>query len=97
MINSISVVLTFFNEEKRIKKSLKEIDSFIKKNKKINIEIIFVNDGSYDKSSKILKEFIKLKKKTRIKLIEYKKNLGKGRALKTGIFKANINGYLLLT
>ena len=63
MISSISVVLPFFNEEKRIKKSLKEIDSFIKKNKKINIEIIFVNDGSYDKSSKILKEFIKLKKK----------------------------------
>ena len=88
MISSISVVLPFFNEEKRIKKSLKEINNFIKKNKKINIEIIFVNDGSNDKSSKILKEFIKLKKKMLIKLIEYKKNLGKGRALKTGIFKA---------
>ena len=68
MISSISVVLPFFNEEKRIKKSLKEIDNFIKKNKKINIEIIFVNDGSNDKIIKNLKRIYQVEKKDAYKI-----------------------------
>ncbi len=89
MISSISVVLPFFNEEKRIKKSIKEIDIFLKKYKKKKIEIIFVNDGSNDKSPIIVKKFItKRKNFFSIKLLNSKKNFGKGKALRTGILRA---------
>ena len=41
-INSLSIIIPIFNEEKRLTKSLIEIKKFIK-NKKI--EVIFVKDG----------------------------------------------------
>ncbi len=80
MIKSISVVIPFFNEEKRISKCLKHI---IKYKKKIKTEFILVNDGSNDKSKLIVKNF--QKNFENIKLINLRKNNGKGYALKKGI------------
>jgi glycosyltransferase involved in cell wall biosynthesis len=62
-LKSISIVVTVFNEEKRLKKNLITINNFTK-NKKI--EVIFVNDGSSDSSEKIIKKFIKNNKKIKI-------------------------------
>jgi dolichyl-phosphate beta-glucosyltransferase len=81
--NSLSIIIPLFNEEKRLNKSLIKINKFIK-NK--NIEIILINDGSFDKSEKIIKKFINNKKK--FSVINLKKNIGKGGALKTGVMKA---------
>lgn len=81
--NSLSIVIPLFNEEKRLNKSLIKINKFIK-NK--NIEIILINDGSFDKSEKIIKKFINNKKK--FSVINLKRNIGKGGALKTGVIKA---------
>jgi len=81
--NSLSIVIPLFNEEKRLNKSLIKINKFIK-NK--NIKIILINDGSFDKSEKIIKKFINNKKK--FSVINLKKNIGKGGALKTGVMKA---------
>lgn len=91
MINSISVVIPFYNEEIRIKKSLEKI---IKYRKKIKTEFILVNDGSNDKSETIVKDY--LKKKRNIKLISLKKNYGKGFALKKGVEKSK-NQWVLTT
>lgn len=81
--NSLSIIIPLFNEEKRLNKSLIKINKFIK-NK--NIEVILINDGSFDKSEKIIKKFINNKKK--FSVINLKKNIGKGGALKTGVMKA---------
>jgi dolichyl-phosphate beta-glucosyltransferase len=81
--NSLSIIIPLFNEEKRLNKSLIKINKFIK-NK--NIEIILINDGSFDKSEKIIKKFINNKKK--FSVINLKKNIGKGGALKTGVMEA---------
>ena len=59
MIKSLSVVIPFFNESKRINKSLGKIKKFITKNKKLRIEIILVNDGSADSSSEVINTFLK--------------------------------------
>ena len=91
IINSLSVVIPIFNEEKRLIKSLIIIKKFIK-NKKI--EIIFVNDGSTDLSQKIIEKFIKSNDKTTI--INLKKNIGKGGALKAGIKRAKNQWILTL-
>ena len=87
--NKVSMIIPLYNEEIRLSYCFNIIERFIKKNKKPFHEIIFVNDGSTDHSKKKIEKFIKgnNKKKigTKIKLISYKKNMGKGYATKRGI------------
>ena len=90
MINSISIIFPIFNEERRIKENLIKIKKFnLTKFVKFK-EFILVNDGSTDSTKNIIVNFIKKNKKKikNLKLINHKKNLGKGAALKTGIKKA---------
>lgn len=89
MIKSLSIVFPLFNEEKRLLKFLREIKKFSFKNK-LNIEFILVNDGSTDSSLKLLKNFKKENSQIkRFNIISYKKNKGKGYALKKGVLKAS--------
>jgi len=95
-VYSLSIIIPLFNEEKRLLKSLIKLDKFIKQNKKKNIEIIFVNDGSTDTTNKIIDLFIKENKKDiKFSLIKYKKNVGKGYAIKKGILKSKKNWILI--
>ena len=83
MIKSLSIVLPVFNEEKRLDKTFSHIKKYLKRKKIKILEFIFVNDGSNDKSKKILLNFLKEKQKTnvKIKLINLRENIGKGGAL----------------
>lgn len=73
----VSIIIPVFNEEQRIKSFLKDI----KKAAKSNWEIIFVDDGSKDKSLSLIRNSsIK-----NLNLISYKKNKGKGFAVKNGV------------
>ena len=64
MINKISIIFPIYNEEKRLSKSLIDIEDFIKLEKSLKTQIIFVNDGSKDRSLKLLFSFKnKIKKK----------------------------------
>jgi glycosyltransferase involved in cell wall biosynthesis len=87
-INSLSIIFPLFDEEKRLPKNLKKITKLLSRLKKIDFEIILINDGSKDRSDKIITEFLntyKSKKFNKIKYFFYKKNRGKGFALKKGI------------
>ena len=98
MIKSLSIIIPFFNEGDRISENLYKVKKFLQKNKTINFEIIYVNDGSSDTSEEKVKEFKKKikSKKSIIKLLNLRKNLGKGAALKYGVLKAN-NTWILTT
>ena len=90
-IKSLSIIFPFFNEEKRLKTSFQKLKKTLKDLKNINFEIILVNDGSYDASDKLTKKFISTlnrKDKKKIKYISYKKNKGKGYALKKGVLNS---------
>ena len=94
MIKSLSIIFPVFNEEKRLNSSFSHILNFIKK-KNIKIEIIFVDDGSSDNSYKKIYKFSKnIKNKVKFKIINSKKNLGKGSALKLGVKKASYDWVL---
>jgi len=80
----VSAIIPIFDEEKNIAKIIK----FLLGRKIIN-EVVCVNDGSTDKSLKILEKF-----KKDIKIVSYKKNRGKGYALSQGIKKSS--GEILL-
>ena len=79
----ISLVIPIFNEEGRVH-NLDILFAFIK-NKKYIRELILVNDGSNDKTPNLLKLF---KKKSKCVLISYRKNKGKGYAIKKGVLIA---------
>lgn len=78
----VSIIISIYNDEKFIKKS---INCLLNQTYK-NIEIIVINDGSTDKSQKILKEFEKNYKN--IYLINNKKNIGLTKSLNIGIKKS---------
>ena len=75
----ISVLIPTYNEEKTIKKVINEVTKVTRKYKS---EIIVINDGSTDSTSKIIK------KVPDIKVINNVKNLGKGYSIRKGIKKA---------
>ena len=90
---NLSIVIPVFNEEVRLKKTLPVLEKFLDTSKK-KIELIFVSDGSKDKTNNIINKFIN-SKKYKISLIKYKKNIGKGYAIKRGVLKAK-NQWILI-
>ncbi|MBU3906863.1 MAG: glycosyltransferase family 2 protein [Nanoarchaeota archaeon] len=93
----LSVIIPVYNEEGNIPVLYQEIQEVVKQlinNKKINdYELIFVNDGSKDKSQEIL-EGLKRQDKA-IRVIELRKNFGQTPALKAGF--DSCSGDLIVT
>ena len=96
MIKELSIIFPLFNEEKRLQNTFLEIIKFKKKLKKRKIEIIFIDDGSSDKSKKLIDKFINKSnsKNFKIKSFKLKKNMGKGYALKVGVKKSSLKWIL---
>jgi len=82
----VSIIIPVYNEEDRIKITFPKIKDYLQGIKDANFEIIFVNDGSKDKTEKVIKKLISNSKT--FKLVSYKTNRGKGYALKKGFEKA---------
>ena len=88
LIKSISIIFPLYNEEKRLLINLKEIEKLYQQFNIEDLEIILVNDGSTDNSNLIINNFLSTLKdeKTNVPIyISYKKNMGKGFALKKGV------------
>lgn len=77
-----SVVVPVFNEEELILKTYLELTRVMDSTNEL-YEIIFVNDGSSDKSSSILRDVCK--KDKRIKLINFSRNFGHQIAITAGM------------
>lgn len=87
-IKTLSIVIPAYNEENFIEEIIKMV---VHSNSlDFKKEIIVIDDGSTDKTPKLLKKIIKKyqRKGVSIKLILKKKNEGKGAALKTGFLKS---------
>ncbi len=84
-IKKIFYILPCYNESLNLNKLLKDFSNFFK-SKKVLIKIIIVDDGSRDNSIKVINKFQKnnFYKNISIKILQHKKNMGLGKALKTG-------------
>lgn len=82
---SLSIVIPVFNEELRLAKTFAELEDFFSKGDWKSLEVIFVDDGSTDKTAEMIK---KLKFRYPVKLISYKENRGKGYAVRHGMLAA---------
>jgi len=85
----ISIIIPAFNEEKRIGSTLEALDIELSKSdlNYCQCEIIIVNDGSSDETGKVIKEY--QQRFDYIKCIEHYRNMGKGKAVCTGVMKAS--------
>lgn len=79
----ISIVVSVFDEEQSLEPFFKELTSSLRGK---DYEVIFIDDGSRDKSLNILKDFEKRNKNVRI--FSFRKNQGKAEALTLGFQKA---------
>lgn len=82
----ISVVSPFYNESGIIRQSVLEMLGQLEK-LDAEWELIVVNDGSTDKSADIIRDIAA--QNSRLRLLEYPTNRGRGYALRTGIHSAS--------
>ncbi len=78
----ISIIIPCYNEEEAIPLFYKEINKVIKE-MKVSFELIFVNDGSKDKTLEILRTLAKKDKKVRY--ISFSRNFGKEAGILAGL------------
>ncbi|MBI2577414.1 MAG: glycosyltransferase family 2 protein [Candidatus Wildermuthbacteria bacterium] len=81
----LSVIIPSYNEEKRLPKTLKAVDEYLKK-QDYDYEILVVNDGSKDKTADVVHEFGASIKNLRF--VDNKKNHGKGYVVRQGMLEA---------
>lgn len=81
----LSVIIPAYNEEKRLPKTLEEIDKYLSK-QDYDYEILVVNDGSKDRTAQVTREM--MPKIKNLKLIDNKENNGKGYVVRQGMLEA---------
>ncbi|EEI71136.1 MAG: glycosyltransferase family 2 protein [Lentilactobacillus hilgardii] len=78
----VSIVLPVFNEEQGIERTIDTLEAFIS-NQPQEFELIFVDDGSKDKSVALITEAQKLHRN--IKIVQFSRNFGHQLAITAGI------------
>ena len=82
-MDKISIIVPCYNEEEMIPLFYEELSKTTKKLKKVEFEVIYINDGSTDNS---LKEMKKLSKEdNNVKYISFSRNFGKEAAMMAGL------------
>lgn len=82
-MEKISIVVPCYFEEKSLPLFYEAVDDVSKRMSDVEFEIIFVNDGSTDKTLAIMKEYSKIDE--RVKYIGLSRNFGKESALYAGL------------
>lgn len=84
----LSIVMPAYNEGNHIYNNLKEVSGIISGFMK-NYEIVVVDDGSIDNTKSEIHRY--MEEDTHIRMVSYKKNKGKGNAIKHGVLKTEGN------
>jgi len=87
MTNKVSVIIPFLNEEENIPLLTEALSIFFSEEKGFLVEILFVDDGSTDRSLSILKSSKHINYACRV--ISLSKNFGSHAALRAGIMHAS--------
>lgn len=81
---TVSIIIPAYNEEKTIQSVIQRIQKI--ELKKIDKEVIIIDDGSTDRTHSLLSEFSR--SDTLLIILRHKQNRGKGAAVLTGLAKA---------
>ena len=89
----ISVVIPLYNEEESLRELHQQLKAALGRTG-LRYELIFVDDGSIDKSFQVLRDLKKIDQ--RIRIIRFRRNYGKSAALAVGFEKATGNTVVTL-
>ena len=92
-MKSISIVVPCYNEEETVTIFYDTVVKIINPLTNYNFEIIFVNDGSKDKTVEIVKSL--REKDSRISLVDFSRNFGKESAMLAG-FQASVGDAVII-
>lgn len=82
----ISIIVPCFNEQEVLPIFYKDVCRILDSIDYIKYELLFVDDGSHDKTLKIIKDFAKVNKN--VKFISFSRNFGKEAAMYAGLTEA---------
>ncbi len=82
-MEKISIIVPCYNEEEALPLFYKEITKIAKKMKKIDFEILLINDGSKDQTLEIARSLSK--KDQRVRYVSFSRNFGKEAAMYAGL------------
>lgn len=89
----ISIIVPCYNEEESLPIFYEEINKVIKQMKKVEFELIFINDGSKDRTLEILRNMAKNDKTVRY--ISFSRNFGKESGILAGL-EASVGDYVAM-
>jgi len=84
-LNKLSIVVSVFNEEETLISFIDETRNQLN-NASFDYELIFVNDGSFDRSGELIEQMAR--KDPRVKVISFSRNFGHESAMLAGIDNA---------
>lgn len=90
----ISIIVPCYNEEEVISETLKRLKIFCSELTELDVELIFVDDGSRDRTRELLRNYAS--EDTRIKVICFARNFGHQIAVTAGIDAAVGNAVVLI-
>jgi dolichol-phosphate mannosyltransferase len=89
-LDSIAIIVPALNEEKDIEAT---VDNILSSFSHLDLEVIIVNDASYDRTKSICERLAK--ENQNLKLINHDRNLGLGAAYESGLLSAT-NKYVMM-
>lgn len=93
-MKKISIIIPTYNEEGSLPFLFERLNNLTEKLKNYEFELLFVNDGSKDKTLELIKEQRKLDR--RISYIDFSRNFGKEVAMKAGLDYAKGDAIIFL-
>lgn len=86
-MKKITIIIPSYNEEESIPYLYDRLKNIIEKIEKYEFEMLFINDGSKDKTLEIIKEL--REKDKRVSYVDFSRNFGKETAMIAGLDYAN--------
>lgn len=83
----LTAIVPCYNEEAAIPYFQEEIDRVISGMPQVTLELLYINDGSRDRTLEVIRELAK--KDERVKYISFSRNFGKEAAIYAGLQNAS--------
>jgi len=93
-MTTLTLVIPLYREAPRLADTIRQISAFSLSEPEVEVDTIFVNDGSPDDTETVVTNLIAESGIPRTRMISYAQNQGKGYAVKTGVLAAT--GELIL-
>ena len=90
----ITVIIPAYNEEKSLPMMFDRLHNLVKNNPKYNFEFLFINDGSRDKTLRVLQK--ESETNPHVSFLNFSRNFGKEIAVAAGIDHANGDAVVIM-